>query len=66
MFGLVMLAIQAYVFFGPPPTSDKAAAATALGAYVVFAAVAAWLARPVAPRAGNAAGNALTRPIHAP
>jgi hypothetical protein len=38
-FGLIMLAIQAYVFFGPPPASDKAAAATALVAYVVFAVV---------------------------
>ncbi len=38
-FGLIMLAIQAYVFFGPPPASDKAAAATAILAYVVFAVV---------------------------
>jgi len=38
-FGLAMLAIQAYAFFGPPPASDKAAAATALAAYAVFAAV---------------------------
>jgi len=38
-FGVVMLAIQAYVFFGPPPASDKAAAATALIAYAVFAVV---------------------------
>jgi hypothetical protein len=30
---------QAYVFFGPPPTSPRAAAVTALGAYVVFALV---------------------------
>jgi membrane-bound metal-dependent hydrolase YbcI (DUF457 family) len=42
-FGLVMLAIQAYIFFGPPPTSDKAAAWTALVAYAVFAAVVARL-----------------------
>src|SRR6058998_1807472 len=34
-FGLVMLGIQAYIFFGPPPASDKAAAATALAAYVL-------------------------------
>ncbi len=39
VFGLIMLAIQAYVFFGPPPSSDKAAAASALGAYVIFATV---------------------------
>ncbi|HZC68723.1 MAG TPA: hypothetical protein VE201_08910 [Nitrospirales bacterium] len=39
VFGVIMLAVQAYVFFGPPPISDKAAAATALVAYAVFAAV---------------------------
>ena len=39
LFGLIMLAIQAYVFFGPPPVSDKAAAATAIVAYVIFAVV---------------------------
>ncbi len=38
-FGVIMLAIQAYVFFGPPPAGDKAAAATALIAYAVFAVV---------------------------
>ena len=42
-FGAVMLGIQAYVFFGPPPTSDRAAASTALIAYAVFAAVIWWL-----------------------
>lgn len=39
VFGLGMFAIQAYVFFGPPPASDKAAAATALVAYALFALV---------------------------
>jgi hypothetical protein len=39
VFGLVMLGIQAYLFFGPPPVSARAAAATALAAYLVFAAV---------------------------
>lgn len=43
VFGLLMLAIQAYVFFGPPPASPSAAAITALVSYVVFAAVARWL-----------------------
>jgi hypothetical protein len=38
MFGVVMLIIQGYVFFGPPPVSDKAIALTAIIAYVVFAA----------------------------
>ena len=36
-FGLVMLAIQVYVYFGPPPASDRSVAGTALAAYVVFA-----------------------------
>lgn len=40
LFGIVMLAVQALVFFGPPPASDHAAALKALVAYVVFAAVA--------------------------
>jgi len=39
VFGIVMLAIQVYVFFGPPPASDKSVAGTALAAYVVFAVV---------------------------
>ncbi len=48
-FGVVMLAIQAYVFFGPPPASDKAAAATALIAYAVFALVIRALERRTVP-----------------
>ena len=43
VFGVVMLGIQAYVFFGPPPTSDRAFAWTALVAYAVFAMVIWWL-----------------------
>ncbi len=39
VFGVVMLGIQAYVFFGPPPSSDKAAAGTAFASYVIFALV---------------------------
>jgi hypothetical protein len=39
LFGVVMLAVQAYVFFGPPPASGNAAAVTALAAYAIFAAV---------------------------
>jgi len=49
VFGVVMLAIQAYVFFGPPPASDKAAAATALIAYAVFAVVIRALERRTVP-----------------
>ena len=45
LFGVVMLAVQAVVFFGPPPASDRAAAVTALGSYVLFAAVVGWLER---------------------
>ncbi|MGH7566209.1 MAG: hypothetical protein ACREK2_05215 [Gemmatimonadota bacterium] len=44
IFSLVMLAIQALVFFGPPPASGSQIAATALASYVVFAIVAWWLA----------------------
>jgi membrane-bound metal-dependent hydrolase YbcI (DUF457 family) len=45
VFGVVMLAIQSYIFFGPPPVSPAAAAITALVLYVAFALLAAWLAR---------------------
>ncbi|HXI94115.1 MAG TPA: hypothetical protein VNO24_29430 [Blastocatellia bacterium] len=56
-FGLIMLAIQAYVFFGPPPASDKAAAATAILAYVVFAVVIRLIeGRPPAGVEAQAAG----------
>ena len=53
VFGMIMLAIQAYVFFGPPPASDKAAAVTALVAYAVFAVAIRLLERP--PRGAVAA-----------
>ncbi len=43
VLGMVMVPIQATVFFGPPPSSDRAAALTALVLYVVFAWVASWL-----------------------
>src|SRR6267378_6737190 len=39
VFGMIMLAVQVYVFFGPPPPSDKAAAGTALVSYIIFALV---------------------------
>jgi hypothetical protein len=45
VFGTVMITIQCYLFFGPPPTSPAAAAISALVSYVVFAAVAQWLDR---------------------
>jgi hypothetical protein len=43
VFGVLMFAVQAYVFFGPPPTSDRAFAWTALIAYAAFATVIWWL-----------------------
>ena len=43
VFGVVMLAIQGYIFFGPPPASPSAAAVTALVSYIVFAFIAQWL-----------------------
>ena len=42
VFSLIMLGIQAYIFFGPPPVSDVALASTALLAYALFA-VGIWL-----------------------
>jgi len=45
MFTVVMVAVQAFVFFGQPPASDRAAAMTALASYAVFAAVIALLER---------------------
>ena len=51
IFGLVMIAIQAFVFFGPPPASDHAAAITALASYFGFAAIVYWLERKRVPRA---------------
>jgi hypothetical protein len=49
VFGGLMLGIQAYIFFGPPPASYRAAATTALIAYALFAAAIWWLQdrRPV-------------------
>ncbi len=49
VFGVIMLGIQVYVFFGPPPASDKAAAATALIGYAVFALVIRVLERRAVP-----------------
>jgi Ni,Fe-hydrogenase I cytochrome b subunit len=43
VLGVVMLGIQAYLFFGPPPSSDRAAASTAIVAYGLFALVIWWL-----------------------
>jgi hypothetical protein len=45
IFGLVMVGIQAYVLFGPPPVSDQAAAGTAFASYAVFAVIIGLLER---------------------
>jgi hypothetical protein len=41
--GVAMLAVQVYVFFGPPPPSPAAAAGTALIGYTAFATLIWWL-----------------------
>ncbi|HEV7706085.1 MAG TPA: hypothetical protein VGO46_17440 [Gemmatimonadaceae bacterium] len=43
VFGVLMVALQTYIFFGPPPASDKAFAWTAIAGYVVLALVIWWL-----------------------
>jgi membrane-bound metal-dependent hydrolase YbcI (DUF457 family) len=45
VFGLLLLGVQLFVFFGSPPTSPAAAAITALASYVLFAAISYWLER---------------------
>ena len=53
--GVVMLGVQAYVFFGPPPASPAAAASTALAAYGIFALVIWFLADRSLPVRATAA-----------
>jgi drug/metabolite transporter (DMT)-like permease len=43
IFTVVLIALQAYANFGPPPSSETAMAVMALGLYVVLAALAAGL-----------------------
>jgi hypothetical protein len=45
IFGGVMAAVQAVVFFGPPPDSDTSIAITAIVAYVLFTGLVAWWER---------------------
>jgi hypothetical protein len=54
IFGLLMACVQVVAFFGPPPSSDHAAAATALALYATFAVIAYWLERKRLPRAVQA------------
>lgn len=49
VFGVIMLAVQGWVFFGPPPGSDKQLAVTALLSYGIFAAVIYWLEKKRVP-----------------
>jgi membrane-bound metal-dependent hydrolase YbcI (DUF457 family) len=43
VLGVLMIALQVYKFFGPPPASDKAIASTAFISYVALALVIWWL-----------------------
>ncbi len=43
VFGLAMLAVHIFLFFGPPPPSEQFAATAGLVCYSGFAAVAYWL-----------------------
>ena len=45
VFGVILVLVQAYVFFGAPPSSAFGAAMTALAVYLAFAAIAFWLER---------------------
>lgn len=56
IFGIIMLTVQAYVFFGLAPPSAKASAATALVFYCVFAGVAFWLEKKRVPLNSGAWG----------
>ena len=45
VYGVIMVCIQAYINFGPPPASDQSVAMTALVAYFLFALVIGMLER---------------------
>ena len=49
LFGLLMIGIQAMVFFGAPPKTDTEVAISALASYFLFAALAFWLERGRVP-----------------
>ncbi len=57
VFGIVMLVIQASQFFTPPPPSGSAVAISALFAYILFAAIAAWLERKRVPEPKSVASS---------
>jgi len=43
VLGVLMVALQSYLFFGPPPASDRAAAWSALICYAALAGVIWWM-----------------------
>lgn len=49
LFGAGLVAMQAFIFFGPPPGSPTAPAGTGLVAYGALAGIAAWLERKRTP-----------------
>jgi len=53
VFGVLMVALQMYIFFGPPPASDRAFAWTAIVSYVLLAIVIWWLVDRRAARAST-------------
>jgi hypothetical protein len=55
VLAVAIFAMQAGMLVGPPPSSDRAMAATALLSYVVIAVVVAWLERGRQPREAPAA-----------
>jgi len=55
VLGLVMLAVQARIFFGPPPLSDRAAALIALVSYGTFAGLIGWWERRSSTATASAA-----------
>ncbi|MGD2054058.1 MAG: hypothetical protein PVG45_08110 [Gammaproteobacteria bacterium] len=55
LFGLLMIGIQAMVFFGSPPETDTEVATSALVSYFLFAALAFWLERGRTPVTSGAA-----------
>jgi len=59
--GLQMRPTQLLIFFGPPPSSDRAAAVTALVLYAIFAWIAFWLERKSMPLEMKIGADPLTR-----
>ena len=57
VFGVAMLVLQASQFYTPPPPSGNLVAISALFAYVLFAAIAAWLERERVPEPKSASSS---------